>query len=257
MKKLFLLLVVVIGFGFLAGCATQGVNQLSAEDSGKLKRSKVATSYLMVTKRVNYIETLYRVLWLETKGSSMDISGIWQPDDELGALVNNNLKAMSIDAQNVRTVVSDKSIIDAYQKDLREEYLKNAKTDHPNVPGTKLPPEIAFFQGYPTSKDFTALSDALKKVGVKYLFEYTSSDLYGNAPGYGLVAVVAMSHVRVLDLDAKKVVWVAPFHTSEVYQLGGNLKKLEENNLQKLKEGVVTGINKGMEKTKFLAMMGI
>lgn len=256
MKKILLSLLVTICIG-LSACATQSTNLLTAEDSGKLKKSKVASSYLMVTKRVNYIETLYRVLWLETKGSSMDISGIWQPDGELGTLINNNLKEASVDSQELKVLITDKAIVDAYQKSLKDEYLSNAKEEHPNIPGTKLPPNISFFHNYPASPSFAALSDRLQRSGIKYLFEYTSSDLYGNAVGYGLVSVVAMSHIRILDLGAKKVVWASPFNTAEVYQLGGDLKKLEEKNLQKLKEGVVAGINKAMEKTKFSAMMGI
>jgi hypothetical protein len=127
----------------------------------------------------------------------------------------------------------------------------------PNIPGTKLPPEPAFFYRYPGGAHFTALSDKLQKAGIKYLFEYISSDVYGNAIGYGMVTVTAVSHIRLIDLDAGRVVWVSPFHTGEVYQLGGDLKKLEENNLQKLKEGIVAGINKAMEKNRFSAMMGI
>jgi hypothetical protein len=252
-----LLWVSVAAFGLLSGCASPGGSQLSAEDSQKLKTSKVATSYFMVTKRVNYIETLYRVVFLETKTASLDISGIWQPDDDLGTLVNDNLRAMAIDARKLGAVVSDRSIIDAYQRDLRAEYLKNAASEHPSIPGTKLPPSMPFFQEFPSSASFAALSETLKKAGVRYLFEYTSSDLYGNAAGYGMVIVLAQSHVRLLDLEARRIVWVAPFHTSEVYQLGGDLKKLEENNLEKLKEGVVTGINKAMDKQKLAPIMGL
>jgi len=78
------------------GCALNSTAALKAEDKDSFRSSKVASSYFMVNKTVDYTEVLYRILWVEHRASSMDFSGVWDPDDELSIVVNNKLRDTSI-----------------------------------------------------------------------------------------------------------------------------------------------------------------
>ena len=94
------------------------------------------------------------------------------------------------------------------------------------------------------ASEFTVLAQALQDKGVRYLVQLTAMDLNAAAPGYGMVTVTAAPNVRVLDLSQHKVLWTGYTLQPDLFQLGGDLKKLEVDNMAKVKEGMANGARK-------------
>jgi len=115
-----------------------------------------------------------------------------------------------------------------------------------------FPPDN-FFVKVPTDESSKKFFAELKEKGYRYYLQITAVGVYGNAIGYGMVTVGATPMARLVDLQQNKVVWSQRVVHQEVYQLGGELKKLEVDSMQKTKDGLVAGIN----KIDFLALWGI
>lgn len=249
------LLIASTGFG-MTGCATQEANQVSTTQSTELRSAKIATNYFMAEKNINYSETLYRVLWLDTKTSKMDFGGIWQPEDDLTLTVNNAIKKMGLQSEPI-TAIIDSELIAAYREGLKKDYLANLSSDASQTQGKWMVPKKEYIKKYPAFPEFDKISAALLEKGYKYLFEYLSGDIYGTAPGYGMVIVNMPSQLRLINLESKSVILSDLTITHELYQLGGDFKKLEENNLEKLKEAVTVGAGKMVSKDRLAPMLGL
>lgn len=228
----------------MSGCVT---NEIKMEESelSDFKSSKVATSFFMVNKKVNYFELLYRVLWVETNSTTLDISGLWNPDKELTVTVNDVLLNTGLDAYELFSIVKDNRILDAYMDGLVEDYTQHYSGNHKNMPAVKLPPNAEYLSKYPDYEGFEELRDELVDKGYNYLFEYLSPDIYGSSGALGLVVVKMPSQLRVVDLINKKVIWLVPDkYAVDGRQLGGDLHGLEKDNLSLLKESVKNGMLK-------------
>lgn len=245
---------VVLASLFLGACASAPVNRISIDQSKDIRAEKVAVGSMVVEKKINYIETLYRVLWLETKSSSMEFGGIWNPDDEFTGLVTKSLRGLDINSEALSSIVAPE-VMESYRSALTADYLAHSTGKHPQIAGVNMAPAKTYFEQYPQYNEFEAVRDALLGAGYSYLFEYLGSDVYGNAPGYGMVVVTMPSQLRIIDLKKKTVAWSHIAFTHEVYQMGGNLKKLEENNLAKLKEALDVGIKKVMARETMAPML--
>jgi hypothetical protein len=242
MKKLFQLALLC---AVVAGCATapNKIPAVEGADIGPLKTERAALSYKLVDKRINYNEVLYRVLWVENKASSQDFSGIWSADQDLTDYAVERLRAQGLKADSIYQAVDAKTIDQANAVETAI-VRQNATTNHPSVKGAKLLPIPLYFTDLPTEREFTTLATQLRSKGYRYLIEMTAMGLTGNAIGYGGVIVAAEPNLRVIDLQLNKVVWNANVGHSELYQLGGDLKKLEVDDMAKTKEGLRAGIQK-------------
>lgn len=250
MKRIMSCLAVLLALG---GCATQEkIAAVPGETFQPAKSEKIAISYSLVSKRINYLETLYRVLWLETKTSSQDFSGIWSADSDLTRDVVNRMHQQGFTADSVYDAVPEE-LISAANKSLAADCLAEAAADHPEIPGTKMPPIADFFIADRQNAELNTLNAALKDKGYRYLVQLTAMDVYGNAVGYGMVIVAAYPNARVIDLQTNRVVWNQQLGHQEVYQLGGSLKALEANDMSKTKDGLAAGVN----KIDFATMWGL
>ncbi len=239
MNKLLLLLPIL----FMTGCATKPtITPVSGESLRSIKTEKVAVKYTLATKRINYVETVYRVLWLETNTSSLNFSGIWSPDQDITGYVVSRMRQQGIRAESVYDVVNP-SLVDSANRHLAQA-IEHSAGDNPAIKGSKLIPKPTYFSSMPIDAEFSALSEALRSGGIRYLIELTAMDVNSDAPGYGLVTVHASPNVRVINLQTNKVIWTEQLFHHEPYQLGGDFKKLEENSISKTKEGLRAGINK-------------
>lgn len=225
----------------IQGCAPKSLTVFHDEDKENFKSSKVASSYYMVQKNVNYSEVLYRVLWVENRSSSMDFSGIWQPDGELSLLVNNQLREVSINAIRITELI-DKKVLDEY-------YFAQVNPDfQPYISGvSSKTPVTEYLNKYPTYTGFEKIRNKLLEKNVRFYFEVLSSGAYGNAIGFGTVIAGATAYMRIIDLEHKKVLWSAAPLANKFNQIAGDLNKLEENNLALLKEGVKFGLKDAMD----------
>lgn len=250
MKNIFILAITF----FVGACASNQTNRVSPDQSSDLRASKIVVNSFVVEKKINYIETLYRVLWLETKSSSMEFGGIWNPDEEFSDLVSGSLRDLNMESDSLYSIVNAQ-IINDYRAALKADYLSNSSGNHPQIKGAKLAPNLEYSKKYPELREFESVRNDLIALGYNYFFEYLGSDVYGNAPGYGMVVVTMPSQLRIIDLQNKTVLWTHITFTHEVYQMGGNLKKLEENNLLKLKEALDIGIKEVMSAEKVSPML--
>lgn len=224
------------------GCASTSVQPVAGESLAPLRTEKIAVSHVLVNQRINYVETLYRVLWLETKASSQDFSGLWHADADLAGFSATRLRQQGFAADPVQKA-TDNVLVEAANKEWGKA-LADASQPNPHLSESKLLPAPAFFLTQPSGERYNALASSLREKGYRYLVQLSSMDITGNAPGYGMVAVAQSPNARVIDLASGKVVWSTALHLSEVYQLGGNLKALEIDGMKKTKEGLAAGINK-------------
>lgn len=241
MKRLFQLVVTCL---VLASCATapDKVPSVAGADISPLKTEKMAVSYQLVDKRINYDEVLYRVLWLENKVASQDFSGVWSADQDLTNHVVERLRQQGLKAESIHQVLDAKTVEHAHAVEAAI-FRRNA-TPHPSIRGAKLLPISLFFTELPAEPAFAELASQLRGKGYRYLVEMTAMNLFGSAQGLGNVIVGAESNMRVIDLHAGTVVWNAKLIPGELYALGGDLKKLEVDDMAKTKEGLRSGIQK-------------
>jgi len=227
----------------LAGCAAPSIAPVQGESLKGLRSEKIAVNYTVATKKINYLETLYRVLWLETKTSSQDYSGIWDPDKELTASAVAKLRQQGFAATSAYDSLNPGTLA-TMNKSWGDLMIASSTKNHPEISGVKLIPEKDFFLSNQAATNLAPLAGALKEKGFRYLVQLSAMDITGNAVGYGMVAVGASPAVQVIDLTTGKIIWVSPVFHSEVYQLGGDLKALEVDGMKKTKEGLSAGIAK-------------
>lgn len=246
-------LLAALAVAFVVGCASPAVAPVPGESLEGLKSEKIAVSYTLASTRINYLETLYRVLWLETKASSSDYAGLWDsaPAD-LSNVVSARLIQQGYAAAPVKAIV-DRSVLDAANQELGKEMVARSAGAHPSISDAKLPPPAGFFMTLKPGGAHAEMLKALSDKGYRYLLELCAMDINGTGIGYGGVAVTALPQGRVIDLRTSKVVWMVALYHSEVYQLGGDLAKLEVDGMKKTKEGLTAGLN----KMDFSALWGL
>ncbi|WP_028862582.1 hypothetical protein [Psychromonas aquimarina] len=230
---------------FITGCVS--TSQIEETDLANMQTSKVATNFFIANERIHYTETLYRVLWLETKTSSMDLSGIWDSKTDILNLVDESVSSLGINSLKISNTGTDDELLRDYVAGLNKDYDSNS-IEIPETPETKLQPSSSYFSKYPTYNEFENLRISLLNNGVDFLFEYLSPEIYGNAIGYGIVQIIMPSQLRIIDLKNKKVIWNYSGIAVEQYQLGGDLKELEKNNLAILKKGIRAGVTNVLSK---------
>lgn len=252
MQKIGVSLILVLLF--VTGCA---VSKVSETDLTKLKTSKIATSFLIAEKKLHYREVLYRVLWLDTKTASMDFSGAWDLELELSNLVNESVVALDIDSYEISDIITENNVLSMYRAGLKKDYISNSPGQNKVISATALHPTDEYFLRYPEYDEFDRLRKHLLDKGVSYLFEFLSPYILGHAPGYGLVFVTMPTQIRIIDLNNKSVIWTVSDFAVKTYQLGGDLMKLEENNLAKLKEAITYGMNRILAKERLGTNIGL
>lgn len=238
----------------LAGCAATRAPAQPVDTATlvPLVREKIAVSYQLVDKRIGYSEALYRGFWVENRASAADFSGIWQPDRDMSDYLATRMRqqgfmtdsaydaagADAIGAHNRRTAA------------LARRAALTTPTDNPHI---RLPPPAEVFDAPVETPEFRKLAGQLQARGYRYLAEFTSMNLISAATGYGLIVFGDGPNLRFVDLATGRVIWSGNVIYSETYQLGGDFRKLEANNLQVLKYG----LRSGMTTLDFGALLGV
>lgn len=242
MKRLLASLTILL----TAGCATPSSRTTPEATSvfQDLKSEKIAVKYTLATKRIYFSESLYRVFWITNQRTSRDFSGVWEPDSDLSEYTAASISGQGYNAVSAYKVVTDGSIIGSESNTLTENCF------HAPLPGDQGPGVVGgktmldCFMAINNEKEFLALSDNLKNKGYKYLLELRAEDLSAGAPGFGTVSMRSTPYARLVDLTNNKVVWTALLWQHATFQLSGDLRKLEVNEMSKTKEGLRVGINK-------------
>lgn len=237
----------------LAGCAAAPpIKPVAGANIDALKTEKIAVSYHLVGKQINYSEVLYRVLWLENTSSTQDFSGVWTADQDMTEYVAARIKSQGFHAESVFHL-ANADTVNAENRSMALKVRQNATKLQATKAAAKVIPPTIFFEETPDAPEFAALADALRDKGYRYLAEFTAMDLVASAPGYGLVIVAAAPNLRIVDLQSNKVVWTQNLYHYSNNQLGGDLKKLEENGMGKTK----AALKEGIDKFDFIGLWGV
>lgn len=237
----------------LAGCAGNPTTpSVAGADINPLKNEKIAVSYQLVAKQINYSEVLFRVVFLENRASTEDFSGVWQADKDMTAFMVARIRSQGFAAESIYAV-ANADVIAAERRSVAAATGAQAAALPVVKPATGSIPPATFFEVMPAASGYTPLASALRAAGYRYLAEFTAMDIRGSAPGYGVVIVSGEPNLRIIDLRTDKVVWTRNLRHFESYQLGGDLKKLEENNMARTKEG----LRAGMDKLDFVKLWGV
>jgi hypothetical protein len=237
----------------LAGCASNPTTPpVAGANIDALKTEKIAVSYQLVAKRINYSEVLFRGVFLENRASTEDFSGVWQADKDLTGYIVARIKSQGFAAESVYAVANNDVIV-AERRSVASKTGEQAALLPVVRTATSNIPPATFFEVMPRSPEYTALASALRAAGYRYLAEFTSMDIRAAAPGYGLVMVAGDPNLRIIDLQTDKVVWTRNLRHFESFQLGGDLKKLEENNMARTKDA----LRAGMDKLDFVRLWGV
>lgn len=240
------ILIVILSLSIVGCKATRPLNKVPQQTIADIKSGKIATNFVMANKRINYTEVLFRGAYLDTKATALDYSGIWNPHSDVLGWINQSLPQLGLTPVSVSEVLSNQDIFKAYEAALIADYNENSETKS----DFRYWPWNEYFLNYPSYDGFEEVRNQLLASDVEYLFEWLSPDVFGKAIGYGMVSVAMYSNVRIIDLKNRKVIWHEQLDTKQISQLGGDLKKLEENNLALLKENVQIGVKSALSVGK-------
>jgi hypothetical protein len=243
MKAFFFSLFLVL----LGGCASGPIPPVAGESLQGLRTERIAASYTLAEPKISYQEQLYRVLWVESKVSSQDFSGVWTPDPDLSNDLASQLKTEGFSADSVY-LVADKTLVESAAGVWAKATLDAPTAMHPTMTTSKLLPAIAYFGESPKDEANLALMKSLREKGYRYWVQLISMDLRALSTSFVIVEVAANS--RVIDLQSGKVVWTTYVSASSF--AGNDLKALETDGMKKTKEAMKENIG----KMKFASLWG-
>lgn len=238
---------------FLVGCAAQ--QPRPNNNMASFRHSSVAVAFILPQKRVFYAEQLYRVFWVTKNYSSIDISGIWEPENDMETVLSNSFNAAGIKTSTIHELVNA-DILRPYRTQAECDYLNNASRTTALAPELKDGPVDSYFLETPKYDAFPSLMVALHSQHVDYLVEVLVPDFIANAIGLGMVVVQMHGNIRITEIPSGKVIWTGYLHTSKSYQLGGDLHALEKDNLRLLKEGISAGLDKSLSLETMARLFG-
>ncbi|MES9902411.1 MAG: hypothetical protein ABW168_06980 [Sedimenticola sp.] len=99
MLKKILMITLVLG---LSGCASVPKETLEQSSADEMRANDIVVAFSYPSKKINYSEMVYKVLWNETHTSDASFKGIWDIDRDLShqfsqQFQNQGLRAVSID----------------------------------------------------------------------------------------------------------------------------------------------------------------
>lgn len=248
------ILIAALACVVLAGCATAHapIAPVGGASVVPLAREKIAVSYQLVDKRLRYSEVLFRLLWLDERASMQDFSGIWQPDRDLTDDAVERMRQQGFMADSVYAV-ADRAAIEANNRQTAALARRGMPSSPKGYGALIRTPPASVFEEAPTSAEFKSLARQLQDKGYRYLAELTGMHLAASAPGYGMVIVAAGPNLRFIDLRTGRVIWTANLSYGDAYQLDGDFRKLEANNMQLLKAILRVSI----AKVDFVELLGV
>jgi hypothetical protein len=239
----------------LISCGTTPIAPIEGESMAALKTEKVAVNFFLVEKMVLYREELPRVIYIETRSSSRDFSGVWDADRDISGYIADSMKEKGLNAASVYDVLAAEKVSSANQQFLDDLKKKFHDMARPLVLfNHKTFNKEDVFSAVPDDPEHRALYAALKEQGYRYLFELTSPFL--SAVSAGLMGYVTISlpvRGRVIDLQRDRIIWLSEKVELNGYPFSGGIKKLEGDDMEKAKES----INKGVKIRNFPALLGL
>ncbi|WP_188747163.1 hypothetical protein [Marinobacterium zhoushanense] len=238
-RTLFLLLVSVL----VVGCAGS-VKPMSSEAVNEFNQGKVAVAYLYPSKKLNYTEQVYKVLWIENRANLVSFDGLWDIDTDISNEYQQQFKRLGVNAVVAKELLSATEY-EHLQKDIALYQLKASEA----IAASKTVPPLQLSTDY---------RDALAAQGAKYLI-LISQGMF-NVQVLDLISKVTLisgSDVKVVDtrdgsitFDGDAMIWL-----NQDYQ--ESPQEIEANNLQLLKSMVARGVNTQFEQNVLPKQMGL
>lgn len=197
----------------------------------------IAVSYKSTQNKIFYSEILYRVLWLETKRTEKDFSGVWDADQDLLNWIVDSLSAHGFLGAKRIYDLSSLEVINAYhlERVKKVEFLtEKSEKDQKQY-------NLAFNEKE-VSLTFQAIASDLLSKQCNYLLEFSANGINGFA--VSRVTVSVKPNMRLVDVKSGDVLWSSRVSFGDQFRSGGDLTILEENNMEKTKEGLRNGISR-------------
>ncbi|MDP9124514.1 MAG: hypothetical protein M3N82_07930 [Pseudomonadota bacterium] len=238
--RLSILLPAISFLAALGGCANQA-QPVAGESLQPLAGERIAVSYLLVEHVIDHSELFYSTF-------DPNFSGRWNIEHDASGYAAAQMKAKGFAAASVHDLVEAADVATAnkefaYDCVIHSKVTNNALLARGGLIHANLPPHTFFLDG-PTRPEYDAMITALRAKGYRYLLQLTAMHLHEYAPGYGMGVVSADLDARVVDLDRRRVVWNDFVVQIDSFAIGGDLKKLTDNDMAKTKEGVANGLAK-------------
>lgn len=239
LRAFFLLLVSML----VVGCAGS-VKPMSSETVTDFNRGKVAVAYFYPSKKLNYSELVYKVLWNETQSNVVSFDGLWDIDADVSAEYRQQFQTLGVDA-----VVAKELLNETEYRHLQDDITRHQ---------LKAREAIAANQSVPTLTLAADYRDALSDQGVKYLVLIAQGtfkvDVYAL---FSRLSLISGSDVKVVDtrdgsiaFDGNAIMWLN--HNFEE-----SPREIEANNLQALKTLVASGVDTQFKQNVLPKQMGL
>lgn len=222
-----------------------GCNTLAPEVRKSLATEGGAVVAFSQDKKIFYNKATYAFVTIVENYSKSDFSGIWNPDRDIEAAfieAHNRDK----DRKGLTSAVGlvGAPSVDKYIASEIEWYIKNSQGTSPSSAGALLPPKQELFMAVPSHASYAALSAALKKKGIRYLYEVRELGPFVTKIGAMILQTPLV--VRIIDIQDNKVIWYGEEQRgSEILGLGGDFKELEGARFGELKTRVSKATGKG------------
>ena len=238
-------LIILLSLSCQVGCAyvPPFIPAEPGETITPMQTEPIVVNYMLVAKKINYQESMLKLIYVEEHAKIHDISGIWATDPDLTKFTVTRLLNLGFNAKSLYQLDNAQSI-QLMNQHFARMCEQNSESEHPEIPGTLLLPPKEFFLDMQDLYMFQPLFAKLKSKGIRYYMHITAMDLYANAIGYGMVTVVARPNLSIIDINKNKVVWSSHLGYGEVFGLDGDLKRLEKDNLAMIKQAMKTSIEK-------------
>lgn len=241
----FQIITILVALAITVGCVTSPVPVPISPDVTRFRQSSSAVAFIFPQKRIFYSEQLYRVFWLANNYSSVEISGLWRPENDIADMIARSLNAGGIRSTSLHGLLDAAQVGDYYSQ-AEANYMENASQRSSVDPALVDGPAEAYFHKTPSYDAFAQIMPALQSRQVDYLVEVSAPDFMAKAFGFGMVSIQMNSNIRIIEVPSGKIIWTGFITPTEVYQLGGDLHQLEKDNLRLLKEAINAGIAKAL-----------
>ncbi|ROT96145.1 hypothetical protein EB809_17115 [Marinobacter sp. R17] len=228
------LLIVICSVAF-AGCAST----LPQETSTGIKQGKVVSAAVMLDKKIQYNEMVYKVLYNETRTQEAVFGGFWDVDKDHTKLLTSALQALHVNVDSVSQALPESEYNDLYER------LENSYTDNPQEdPAT------------PFELNETTRSRLLDE-GYQYLVLFRTSFIMVDATSITSSATLKLpSTITIIDLVSNGEDYNGSFLPVFYADYDESVRELEDDNLALIKSATQQRLEEGL-RHEFSNMLSI
>ncbi|MCA9333463.1 hypothetical protein KC963_00260 [Candidatus Saccharibacteria bacterium] len=202
----------------IALSACTGVQPLSPQKGQTIKLENTVVGYIQIEKRIQYVEHLYRVLWIQSESQDAVFGDSWDIDSELTELLSKRLNAHNFHTIPIQSVLNEEQI-NAYKRI----YIESDETgDATRKKGTviKLTPE---------------LQSTLVQKKIGFLLVLYSDYIYSYSQT-GVKQVFPRCQLSIVDISSNEEIYIAPMPIVGRPEINESIREIEDSNLAGFKK---------------------